>query len=71
MQFWRRAVPKIGDGFLWLICVTFLGWTTCPKGYMVFQKVFTKLNESCMFTFDLEVIDGLHVRYTFYVGGSK
>ena len=38
---------------------------------MVFQKVFIKLNESCMFIFDLGAIDGLHVRYTFYVRGSK
>ena len=38
---------------------------------MVFQKVLTKLNESCMFTFDLDATDWLHVRYTFYVGGSK
>ena len=32
---------------------------------MVFQKVFTKFNESCMFIFDLNITDGLHVRYTF------
>ena len=38
---------------------------------MIFQKGFTKLNESCMFTFDLEATDGLHVRYMFYVRGSK
>ena len=38
---------------------------------MVLQKVFTKLNESCMFTFDLDATDGLHVKYMFYVGGSK
>ena len=44
----------------------FLGWTTYLKSYMVFQKDFTKLNESCMFTFDLDTTDELHVRYTFY-----
>ena len=32
---------------------------------MVFQRVFTKLNESCMFIFDLNITDGLHVRYMF------
>ena len=46
----------------------YLGWTTRLGSCMVFQKVFTKLNESCMFTFDLDATDGLHVRYTFYVG---
>ena len=46
---------------------SYLGWTTRLRSYMVSQKVFTKLNESCMFTFDLDATDELDVRYTFYV----
>ena len=34
-------------------------------GCMVFQKVFIEFNESCMFIFDLNITDGLHVRYMF------
>ena len=46
---------------MWLIIVIYLGRMPRLRGCMVFQRVFTKHNESCMFIFDLNATDGLHV----------